>query len=277
MKLSKESINYILDLQKKILPIISCLNLENIQVIKEVIMNYNGKINYILDDVKDDIKLVNTLLILMDNLNEEDSFCLERILVNLDKQAVVLLDAKGIDSSVYKRNLVLSFLNRDKIGVIKGTKKQIEALMKIKGNKKVYNLDTNFKYRDFSKKNNIILIVEDSEYYITEGYSEFYIQKSDKEILDKRLLDYVYDSILSVGVGICKDKCEIVQSILISTLVFIISMQRATLKFEEESNIERNVIYDKDEAIYKSMVEEIHEINSDIIEYYDKICYSFKR
>lgn len=277
MKLSKESINYILDLQKKMLPIICCSNLEIFDVIKEVIINYNGRASYVLSDTKNNKKIVNTLLILMENLSEQDSFYLEKILINLDKKVVALLDAKGIDSAVYKRNLVLSFLNRDKIGIIKGTKEQVETLIKIEDDKKVCSLDANFKYRDFSKKNNVILIVEDDGYYITEGYSEFYIQCENREFLDKELLEYIYDGLLAVGVGVCTDKCEIVQAILISTLAFIISEDRVILNLKKETNSGIKYKYDKDEIIYKYMIDEIHEINSNIIENYDKIIYSFKR
>ena len=50
MKLSKESIDYILGLQKKILPNICFSNSENIRVIKDIIMNYNGKVSFISKD-----------------------------------------------------------------------------------------------------------------------------------------------------------------------------------------------------------------------------------
>ena len=275
MKLSKESIDYILGLQKKILPNICFSNSENIRVIKDIIMNYNGKVSFISKDNKKDIKSINTLLIFMESLNEEESFNLEKLLINLGKQAVVILDAKGIDSVIYKRNLVLSFLNRGKIGIIKGTKSQIEALIKVQDNSKIYNIDTNFKYRDFSKKNNIILIVEDEGYYITEGYSELYIQDNNI-VLDKEILDCIYECILSVGVSVCKNKCEMVQAILISTLVFIISKEMAVVKFEKEFMDEGDYEYNKDETLYKYIIDEIHEITSKSIEDCDKIRYSFK-
>ena len=52
--------------------------------------------------------------------------------MDMNKREVVLLDTNGIDSVINKRNLALSILNRYDINVIKGTKSEIETLIKFK-------------------------------------------------------------------------------------------------------------------------------------------------
>ena len=227
MKLSKEAISYILDLQRRKQPQVCCLtNLERLYNIKKAIMNYNGKVNFLPDiDLREGVS-GDTLLILVDEIKDENILYMEKALISFNnKKGVVFLEIGGINSSINKRNLALSFLSRYNLDVIKGTKEEIETLIKGQMGKgdEFDNKDITFKYRYFSKKNHLVLIIEGDNYYITDGYSEFSIENINKDFFINDLLEDIHTGMIAVGLGVCKSKGEIIQSILVSTLSFEIS------------------------------------------------------
>ena len=162
-------------------------------------------------------------------MNSESVLDIEKALIAMNKREIVLLEANGIDSLINKRNLALSIINRYDINVIKGTKSEIETLIKFQENveeEKLNESNVNYKYRNFSKKNNTILIIKEDNYYITDGYSEFFIKGNNNYFLDKNELDDIYTGMLATSIGVCKNKSEIIQAILISTIAFYIGEQR---------------------------------------------------
>ena len=72
MRISGESINYVLDLQKKKLPrVYCCSSIERLKDLSRGIIYYNGKVKSKLDESNDDSSLVNTLLIFLDEIKDE--------------------------------------------------------------------------------------------------------------------------------------------------------------------------------------------------------------
>lgn len=274
MRLNGESIKYILDLQKSMLPLIyCCANNERLRILETTINHYNGRLSYKDSKQYKELDLINTLLIFLDEINSEGVLDIEKSLISMDKREIVLLEANGIDSIINKRNLALSILNRYNINVIKGTKSEVETLIKFQesdeDNSKNHENDK-FKFRNFSKKNNSIIIIKSDNYYITDGYSEFIIKNNINYLYDKDILDDIYTGMIAVSIGVCKNKSEIVQAILIATIAFYIGEQRAINNLKISKSI-------KSKDIEAYILNEIYKIDIDKIKSYGDIYYSFKR
>ena len=270
MRLSGESINYVLDLQKKKLPrVYCCSSIERLKDLSRGIIYYNGKVKSKLDESNDDSSLVNTLLIFLDEIKDENIMDIEKQLISMNKKEVVLLEAKGIDSIIHKRNLAFSLINRYNINVIKGTKEEINTLIALQNKEE----NINFNYRGFAKRNNCVLIIEGEKYYITDGYNEFYIKNKNKYFTDEEFIDNVYTGMIASSIGICNNKSEIVQAILISTLSFYIAQKNSIGMIKKQldnSNYENNI-----KLINEYLLEEISKIDAKKIKEYGDIEYYF--
>ena len=189
MRLSEESIKNVLDLLKKKLPLVYCsCGIERLSDLSRGIIYYNGKVKSKLDKDNDEFKNINTLLIFLDEIRDKNIIDIEKKLIAINKKGVVLLEAKGIDEIIYKRNLAFSLINRYNINILKGTKEEINSLIALEDNEK----NKNFNYRNFAKTNDCILIIKDKKYYITDGYSEFYIKNKNKYFNDEEYIDNIY-------------------------------------------------------------------------------------
>ena len=274
MRLNEESIRYILDLQKNMLPLIyCCANNERLRSLESIVNHYNGRLTYKNSYEYKDFDPINTLLIFLDEINSDGVLDIEKSLIAMNKREMVLLEVNGIDSLINKRNLALSIINIYDINVIKGTKSEIETLIKFQENdeeSKINYENDNCKFRNFSKRNNSVIIIKDDKYYITDGYSEFIIKNNSNELYDKDLLDDIYIGMIAVSIGVCKNKSEIIQAILIATIAFYIGEKRA-LNYLVNSKI----IDNKDIGHY--LLNEIYKIDIDTIKSYGDVYYSFKR
>ena len=241
MRLSEESIKNVLDLLKKKLPLVYCsCGIERLSDLSRGIIYYNGKVKSKLDKDNDEFKNINTLLIFLDEI-------------------------------IYKRNLAFSLINRYNINILKGTKEEINSLIALEDNEK----NKNFNYRNFAKTNDCILIIKDKKYYITDGYSEFYIKNKNKYFNDEEYIDNIYTGVLASSIGICNNKSEIIQSVLISTLSFYIAQEASIelFKYQFEDDIDKNDI----NLVNEYLLEEISKINVDKIKSYGDVEYYFKR
>jgi len=274
MRLNEESIKYILDLQKSVLPLIyCCANNERLRSLESIVNHYNGRLTYKDSYQYKEFNPINTLLIFFDEINSDGVLDIEKSLIAMNKREIVLLEANGIDSLINKRNLALSIINRYDINVIKGTKSEIETLINFQENNEESKIDyenDNCKFRNFSKRNNSVLIIKDDKYYITDGYSEFIIKNNEDDLYDKYILDNIYIGMIAVSIGVCKNKSEIVQAILIATIAFYIGEKRTLNYFVN------NKIMDKKE-IENHLLNEVYKIDIDKIKSYGDIYYSFKR
>lgn len=274
MRLNEESIKYILDLQKSMLPLIyCCANDERLRSLDAVVNHYNGRLSYKNSYQHKDFDSINTLLIFLDEIDSEGVLEIEKALMAMNKREVVLLEANGIDSIINKRNLALSIINRYDINVIKGTKSEIETLIKFQDSSEENSINHEnyrYKFRNFSKRNNSIIIIKGDNYYITDGYSEFIIKNNSNDLYDKDVLDDIYTGMMAVSIGVCKNKSEIVQAILITTIAFYIGQKKALKNFVSSRNTDSKNI----EAY---ILDEIYKIDIDKIKSYGDIYYSFKR
>lgn len=272
MRLSEESIRNVLDLLKKKLPLVYCsCGIERLSDLSRGIIYYNGKVKSKLDKDSNEFKNVNTLLIFLDEIRDKNIIDIEKKLMAINKKGVVLLEAKGIDEIIYKKNLAFSLISRYNINILKGTKEEINLLIELEDNEK----NKNFNYRSFAKTNDCILIIKDKKYYITDGYSEFYIKNKNEYFDDLEYIDNIYTGILASSIGICNNKSEIIKSVLISTLAFYIAQEISIdeFKYRFENRM------DESDAILinQYLLEEISKINVEKIKSYGDIEYYFKR
>lgn len=275
MRLSEESIKYVLDLQKKMLPLVyCCCSNERVNTLRKAIVYYNGKVKYRLDENNEEHNPICTLLISLDETGVEDILDIEKKLISMNKKEVVLLEANGINSLIHKRNLALSLINRYKINVIKGSKEEINALIKLRYNEET-NKDINFNYRYFAKKNDSVLIIKGDKYYITDGYSEFQIENRNSDFLDEEYTENIYTGMIASCIGVCNNKSEIIQAILISTIAFYMA-EKNTLKLIEDESFYNNY-RDDIELVNECLLNSIYKIDVDNIKAYGDIDYWFKR
>lgn len=275
MRLSEESIKYILDLQKKMLPLIyCCCSCERLNTLSKAIIYYNGKVGYKLDSNNNNLNQICTLLIFLDEIDIDNILDIEKKLIATNKKEVVLLEVNGINSLIHKRNLVMSLINRYKINVIKGSKEEIDSLIKFQYDEK-NSKETTSKYRYFSKKNDSVIIIKGNNYYITDGYSEFQIRNINSNFLDKDYLENIYTAMIASSIGVCNNKCEIIQAILISTMAFYIAQKNTLKLIQDESFYFKKA--ENIELLNQEILNSIYKINVDNIKGYGDIDYCFKR
>ena len=89
MRLNEESIKYILDLQKNILPLIyCCANNERLRSLESIVNHYNGRLTYKNSYEYKESDLINTLLIFLDEINSDGVLDIEKALITMNKREI---------------------------------------------------------------------------------------------------------------------------------------------------------------------------------------------
>lgn len=265
MKLSRESITNAFDLRKIKKLVIQCIVSEDkINDIRETIGSYSNSFKLLYEITESDESNIDGLLINLDNLNVENLIAIEKYLISSKRSKEIILDLSGINKSRDNHDLILSFINRYDIDIIKGTKEEVSSLIKGQCFNSALLED---KYRDFSRKNDTILIIQDNDYWITDGYSEFTIDIEENLIIDKSFKD-ILTSLIVVTTALCDTKEQRIEAILLAITIFEISKKLALKKSEvDESEID----------IKKCLTQEIEYLNSENIYKLSTIGYRFKR
>lgn len=268
MKLSSESINDSIRMQETNDPTIYCISSKDkFKCLKKAIISYKGEAKSLEEITNNYNKLSNdVLLVRLDTIDEDEIFSVEKLLIrSTTEKKSIILDISGVNLSIDKRDVALSFLNRYNIDLIIGSRNEFLYLVK---NQWQYKNDIVDKYRYFSRKNKIILLVIDNEYFITDGYSEFIIESKKNKAYEDVDLNCILSGIISVAISNCSSKEEKVKSILIAINVFEIC-----------KDLTINKVSDSDEITNYSSVlfNEILNINPKTIYDNSKILYMFKR
>lgn len=269
MKLSSESINDSIRLQETKEPIIYCISSKDkFQYLNKAIISYKGEAKS-LDEITNNYKLNlsnDVLLVRLDIIDKDEIFSIERLLIkSTTKKKSIILDISGVNLSIDKRDMALSFLNRYNIDLIIGTK---DEFIDIINGQRQYEKKLNDKYRDFSRKNKSILLVNDDEYFITDGYSEFIIKSMRSKIYDNIDLSCILSGILSVAISRCRSKEEKVKSILIAINALEICKDSINAKVTDSDEVP---------SLLSVLLDEILNISSEVIYENSKILYIFKR
>ena len=279
MKLSKGLIAGILEKERKTNPKVHYISdITKANDFAEVVRIFNGRsiMAYGIEEIHEITAESNSLVVGLETLDNGKILAMERALRIAKKREVpVLLDLSGVNLSLYRKNTALSFLNRYTIDLVKGTVEEVQALIRSQKRNRCKEKNIKAEYRDFAIKNKVFLLVESEEYYITDGYNEFYIKNKNKYFTDEEFIDNVYTGMIASSIGICNNKSEIVQAILISTLSFYLAQKNSIGMIKKQldnSNYENNI-----KLINEYLLEEISKIDAKKIKEYGDIEYYFKR
>lgn len=265
MKLSSETITNAFNLRMFKELVIQCIvSKDRINDIRETIESYNNNIKLIYEITENDEVNIDGLLINLEHLESENLIEIEEYLISSKKSKEIILDLCGINKSRDNRDLILSFINRYDIDIVKGTKEEVISLI---DGQKYYLSSQDDKYRDFSRKNNTILIIKDTNYWITDGYSEFTVSIEENLLDDKEFEDILTGLILACT-ALYDRKEQRVEAILLAINIFEISKKVALKRVEID--VFKNLIKEY-------LIREIASLNSEEIYKISEIGYRFKR
>lgn len=273
MKLSKGLIAGILEKERKTNPKVHYISdITKANDFAEVVRIFNGRsiMAYGIEEIHEITAESNSLVIGLETLDNGKILAMERALRIAKKRKVpVLLDLSGVNLSLYRKNTALSFLNRYTIDLVKGTVEEVQALIRSQKRNRCKKKNIKAEYRDFAIKNKVFLLVESEEYYITDGYSEFYIENNSTNLNKKIEVGYVFTALLAIAIGSADNRKEEMAATLIAVMVFSIGC-----------SLEINKINDYYKCGFLNLKElfldEIKNIDEDMIYDLGKISYNFK-
>lgn len=279
MQIGIRALDESLNLQKIKKPLIHCIN-NSSEKLKESIINYNGNpiFTNILKEYLELTSKANSLLIYLDDLNEDKIEAIEKsIRIARRKGIPVVLDILGANISFPIREMALRFINRYNIDVVKGKAEEFKVLVLkektlIEENKFNYKLreDNSFRIslRRFSKNNNTFLVIKSDDYYLTDGFSEFFINRYINEENKSLDIEDMLSGLISVGIASASNNEERFISVLVAIMTMAVSEKKAEQK---------NLIYSEDISFMKYLKDEIKNINANELSKLSQIDYLFTR
>lgn len=272
MKISRESTTSILSRQKIKRPLIHCItDSVSLNDLQQAIMCYGGRaiMSHGIEEVYEITSNSDALLVGLGTLDNNKILAIEKSLKAARRKNIsTVLDIRGADISLYRRNLVLSLLNRYSIDILKGTEDEINSVVKAQKHYKCIDEDGGVNYRAFARKNKVVLIISKKKYYITDGYSEFIINNGNDEFNMITSMESIFSGMLAVSIAVCESREEKIQGELIATLAFTICEDLVLKRVSETEGV----------ILLKNyLLEEISKIDVDKIECYGKVIYEFKR
>ncbi len=277
MQIGIRALDDSLSLQKIKQPLIHCIN-NSSEMLKESIINYGGNplfinsldVNTICNDKS------NSLLISLKDLNEDKIDNIERaIRVARRKRISIILDILGVNNSFPIKEIALRFINRYNINVVIGNIEEFKVLVL---NDKDLNREENFIYnlrenkalrislRKFARIYSTIIVLKNYDYYLSNGFSEFFINRDikDKEMDARDILS----GLISVGVASASNTEESFISVLVAIMTMAVSEKKAEQKI---------LNYDDNVNLKENLQDEIKNINAYELDKLSKVNYLFIR
>lgn len=265
-------------------PLIYCIsNLIRITNLTKGILAYNGIpiISNSLEEIEEKDNENKCILLNTDNLDTEKLDIMEKYLrISYKKRIPIVLDIMGINNSFFQKEAVLRFINRYNINVLKGNLQEFKTLFNEEYKEEIQSyketcindedkikkdLDFRIKLRDFSRRNNIIVVLEKRYYYITDGFSEFYIDSKER-IEEKLDIDRgILSGLIAVGIGASIGKEQRFKLVLLASMTMAIS--ECLVQNQHLNNEARNEL----------LIEEIRKIDVEKLNKLSKIDYLFVR
>lgn len=256
-----------LNLQQKKQPLIHCIsNPVFSEILEESVVNYNGKtiISNFVEKYVEITPKANALIITFDELNEDKVVAIEKSIRIARRSGIpVILDILGVDASFFSKEIALRFINRYNINMIIGKTQEFKslALKKEKLEKDIllnYKIeeDAKFRYnlRKFSKIYRTKLLVKSNKYFLTDGFSEFYIDRYIYELDRKDKCEVVLSGLISIGIASASNTEESFRGILVAIIAMAVSEKIAKQK---------SMNCGKDIDLLKYLLNEIKDINLD--------------
>lgn len=279
MQIGIRALDESLNLQKIKQPLIHCIN-NSSEKLKESIISYNGNPIFadLLSKYLELTSKANSLLIYLEDLNEEKIELIEKsIRIARRKGIPIVLDILGANTSFPIKEMALRFINRYNINVVTGKVEEFKVLVledKTLIEEKKFNHklreDNSFRIslRKFSKINNTILVIKSDDYYLTDGFSEFFINRDIEEKNKSLDIEAMLSGLISVGVASASNT----QERFISVLVAIMTMAVSEKKAEQKS-----LNYSENISLKKYLEDEIKNINANELSKLAKVNYLFTR
>ncbi|MDV4151918.1 hydroxyethylthiazole kinase [Clostridium sp. AL.422] len=268
-----------LNLQKKKQPLIHCISSSS-EKWKVGIINYYGKpiFSSSIDDYVGLTSKAHSLLISLNDLNEDKIEAIEKSIRVARRRGIpVVLDILGVNSSFPIKEMALRFINRYDINVVAGKVEEFKILVfndKIDSKEKKldYKLceDTAFRVslRKFTKIHRTIIVVKSDDYYLTDGFSEFFIKRETdykNKVLD---IEDILSGLISVGVASASNTEERFMCVLVAIMTMAVGEKKAEQK---------SLIYSENIDLMEYLEDEIKNINSNELSKLSKVEYLFTR
>lgn len=281
MQIGIRALDESLNLQKKKQPLIHCISNSNFfRNLEESVINYNGNpiISSSLEEYEKITSKAKSLIITLDDLNEDKIEAIEKsIRIARRKDIPIVMDILGVNVSFLSKEIVLRFINRYNINIVIGKLEEFKVLI-FKKDKLKERSSSNYKIkedlelrrnlRNFSKLHRTILLVKSNEYYLTDGFSEFYIERYIGENNNFLEFESILTGMISVGVAAASNAEESFKGVLVAIIAMAVSVKIAEQK---------SLIYSKDINLMEYLLEEIKNINADKLNKLQKVNYLFKR
>lgn len=279
MQIGIRALDDSINLQKKKQPLIHCIS-NSSDELKEGIINYNGKLIFSssIDEYVEFTSKAYSLLITLEDLNEDKIEAIEKSIRAARRKGIpIVLDILGVNISFSIKEIALRFINRYNINAVTGKVEEFEVLVfNDKGVDKEKDLNYTLRedialrrsLRKFSRIYSTIVVVKSDDYYLTDGFSEFYIKR---EISDENKfigIEAILSGLISVGVASASNTEERFKGVLVAIMTMAVSEKKAEQK---------SLIYNKSIISKEYLLDEIKNINSDELSKLSKIDYLFIR
>lgn len=259
-------------------PLIYCIsNLTTLTELTKGILAYNGIpiISNRLEQIGEKDSTDKCILLNTDSLDFEKLDIMEKYLrVAYKKRIPVVLDVMGINTSFFQKEVVLRFINRYNINVLKGNLQEFKTLFNEEYREEIQSneedkikkdIEFRIKLRDFSRRNDIIVVLEKNYYYITDGFSEFYIDSKERTLDKVDIGRGILSGLIAVGIGASNSKEQRFKSVLLASMTMAIS--ECLAQNQSLNNGAKNQL----------LIEEIRKIDVEKLNKLSKIDYLFVR
>ena len=279
MQIGIRALDESLNLQKTKQPLIHCIN-NSSNKLKESIISYNGKPLYtnLIGKYLELTSKANSLLIYLEDLNEDKIESIEKsIRIARRKGIPIVLDILGANISFNIKEMALRFINRYNINVVTGKLEEFKILvLKDKTLNKEKKFDhklkedktLRFSLRKFSRNYNTVIVVKSDYYYLTDGFSELFINRYINEGNKSLDIEAMLSGLISVGVASASNTEERFISVLVAIMTMAVSEKKAEQK---------SLIYNENINLLEYLKDEIKNINPEKLNKLSKIEYLFTR
>lgn len=281
MQINIEALTDILDIQKDSKPLIHCIsNLVTINDLVQSILCYSGKpiIAQGIEEVNEIACNSKGLLLNLGTLDSNRVEAMEKSLKAVRKKNIpVLLDIDGIDMSFFRQDTALRFLTRYNINIVKGKLSEFKRLVDSESNiNNIDSIDITIKgnceirseIKNVARKFRNIVVVVDKEYYVTDGFSEFFIMNGDVIFEKIYSINTIFSGLIVTGMAVTSTKAEMIKAILVA-IVTIGVCQELVLQKKKESD---GLI-----ILKQHLFDEIFNIKKEDLKKMGNIIYEFKR
>ncbi|MBE6052767.1 MAG: hydroxyethylthiazole kinase [Clostridium sartagoforme] len=279
MQIGIRALDDTLNLQKNKQPLIHCISNPS-EELKKSIINYYGRYIFSssLEEYKELTSKACSLLISLKDLNEDKIVAIEQsIRVARRIKIPIVLDILGVDTSFSIKEIALRFINRYDINVVIG---KVEEFKSIVLNKKSVEKEKNIKYklvedkaleislREFSRIYRTFIVVKSDDYYLTDGFSKFYIKRYVNK--EKKLvgIEEILSGLISIGVASASNTEESFMCVLVAIMTMAVSEKKAEQKI---LNYGENIV------LKNYLADEVKNINANELNILSKINYIFTR